>query len=140
MITGKVKIKVTGWQTVGVENDTITVETEGTCTQVDEGYEIRYIEIPAEDMEVENIVVFSKEQARITKKGMIESEMIFIPGEKRMTAYKTPFGVIDMMVQCDSILVVEEESDPCVMISYSLYSGERIVSYCKTMIEICAAE
>lgn len=140
MITGKVKIKITGLQTVGTESDTTVLEAEGTCVQAEDGYKIQYIEKPAEDMEVENTILFSGEQATIVKKGMVESEMVFIPHERKETVYKTPFGVIDMLVQCESVYVSEEEDVNQIMISYSLYSGEQLVSYCKTLIEIRAAE
>lgn len=136
MITGEVKVKVTGWQTLGCESDTVTVEEKGICRQVAEGYEIQYIEKPADDVEVENRIIFLADKVVVSKRGMIESEMFFIPEQKTQATYKTPYGVIDMTVGCESISVSEEKDENMVIIAYSMYSGEQLVSYCKTLIEI----
>ena len=138
MITGNVKIKITGRQTAGEESDITELYAEGFCETAEEGYVIRYIEKPAEDMEVENVITFSKEKAVMAKKGIVESEMIFVPGEKYELVYKTPFGAIDMAVQCESIFLQEDEKDNSLTISYSLYSGGQLVAYCKTLVELWA--
>ena len=136
MTDGKVKIKITGWQTTGNDSDTTEIDVEGTYEKDGDGCKIRYIEKPADDMEVENEVTASADKAVISKRGVINSDMVFVPGEARDIAYKTPFGTIDMKAKCDSILFYEEESEASIMISYTLYSGDRMMAYCKTLLEI----
>ncbi len=136
MKDGKVKLKITGWQTTGQESDTVESEAEGTYAKVDDGCILRYVEEVAEGMKVENEVTASLKRAVVSKKGVICSEMEFVPGEERMIAYQTPYGTIDMKTKCDSISCYEDETEAHVMISYSLYSGEGIVAYCKTLLEV----
>ncbi|MBO5341629.1 MAG: DUF1934 domain-containing protein [Lachnospiraceae bacterium] len=136
MTDGKVKIKVTGWQTTGGDSDTTVIDVEGTYEKDGDGCKVRYIEKPADDIEVENEVTASADKAIINKRGPINSDMIFVPGEVQDIEYQTPFGTIDMKAKCDSILFYEEESEVSIMISYTLYAGDRMMAYCKTLLEI----
>ena len=137
MITGEVKIKVTGTQTAGGENDTTVSEAFGMCVKETEGYRLEYKEMPAEGMEVRNVITFASNQAVISKKGAIETEMVFIPEKSTGLDYKTPFGVIEMEIVCDSIAIHNENNS--VEIVYTLYAGGNPVSDCKTLIEVVPA-
>lgn len=134
MITGAVKIKVTGVQTAGEERDTSVSEAVGRCIKETEGYRLEYTDIPAEGMEVGNVIVFTSEKVLMSKTGAIETEMVLLPGTRTPLAYRTPFGVIDMEVLCDSVTIHNENNS--VEIVYSLYAGGEPVSDCKILIEM----
>ncbi len=136
MITEEVKIKITGVQIMGDEQDVTVMEARGDYTKTEEGCVIEYIEKPAEGMEVRNRIVMSPESTVISKSGAVESEMVFIPGKESTVEYKTPFGVIDMTISCDEVICDEEEYHSEIKVVYDLSSGTQLVAHCSTSIEV----
>lgn len=136
MTYGRVKIKIIGWQTMGEESDTTVVDTEGEVFEHAEGCIIEYLEQPAENMKVQNKIIISGGKTVISKSGAVESEMIFIPGETSAVEYQTPYGMIEMQIKCKSVNVYEEDCKSQIVITYDLYSGEQLVSHCKTEIQL----
>lgn len=136
MTDGKVKVKITAWHNTGNDSEETVIEVEGTYAKEGDGCRLRYIEWPADDMEVKNEVTASASKVVITKRGPINSDMVFVPDEMSIVEYQTPFGTIEMKMKCDSIVFYEEECESNIMISYTLYSGDRMVAYCKTLLEV----
>lgn len=135
MTTGQVKIKITGVQIMGEEQDVTVMEVQGDYKKTEDGCVIEYIEKPAEGMEVRNRIVMNSESTVISKSGAVESEMVFIPGKESSVEYKTPFGVIDMMICCEEVIVDEKKYTGDITILYDLKSGEQLVAHCNTRIE-----
>ena len=135
MTTGQVKIKITGVQIMGEEQDVTVMEVQGDYKKTEDGCVIEYIEKPAEGMEVRNRIVMNSESTVISKSGAVESEMVFTPGKESSVEYKTPFGVIDMMICCEEVIVDEKEYTGEITILYDLKSGEQLVARCNTKIE-----
>lgn len=136
MITGEVKIKITGVQIMGEEQDVTVMEAQGDYRKTEDGCVIEYIEKPAEGMEVRNRIVMNSENTVISKSGAVESEMVFIPGKENTVEYKTPFGVIDMTIGCEKVIVDEKEYACEITILYDLCSGAQLVAHCNTRIEV----
>ena len=134
MKVGKVKIEITGKQTMGEETDSTTVNAEGLCGIKEDGYKIDFVEEVAENMKVWNRIFISEQNAVITKGGAVKSEMIFIPGKESEVLYQTPYGLIDMKVICESIQKKDDENGCQILILYDLYSGEYAIAKCKTKI------
>jgi uncharacterized beta-barrel protein YwiB (DUF1934 family) len=135
MTTGEVNIKITGVQIMGEEQDVTVMEVQGDYKKTEDGCVIEYIEKPAEGMEVRNRIVMNSESTVISKSGAVESEMVFTPGKESSVEYKTPFGVIDMMICCEEVIVDEKEYTGEITILYDLKSGEQLVAHCNTKIE-----
>ncbi len=135
MITGEVKIKITGVQIMGDEQDVTVMEAQGDYMKTEDGCVIEYIEKPAEDMEVRNRIEVSSKGTIISKSGAVESKMVFMPGKESNVAYKTPFGVIDMTISCDEVICDEEEYHSEIKVVYDLCSGAQLVAHCNTRIE-----
>ncbi len=135
MTTGEVNIKITGVQIMGEEQDVTVMEVQGDYKKTEDGCVIEYIEKPAEGMEVRNRIVMNSESTVISKSGAVESEMVFTPGKESSVEYKTPFGVIDMMICCEEVIVDEKEYSGEITILYDLKSGEQLVAHCNTKIE-----
>lgn len=135
MTTGQVNIKITGVQIMGEEQDVTVMEVQGDYKKTEDGCVIEYIEKPAEGMEVRNRIVMNSESTVISKSGAVESEMVFTPGKESSVEYKTPFGVIDMMICCEEVIVDEKEYTGEITILYDLKSGEQLVAHCNTRIE-----
>ena len=136
MTTGEVNIKITGVQIMGEEQDVTVMEAQGDYRKTVEGCVIEYIEKPAEGMEVRNRIVMNSECTVISKSGAVESEMVFIPGKENTVEYKTPFGVIDMTISCEEVIVDEKEYACEITILYDLRSGAQLVAHCTTRIEV----
>lgn len=136
MTTGEVKIKITGVQIMGDEQDVTVMEAQGDYMKTEEGCVIEYIEKPAEGMEVRNRIVMNSESTVISKSGAVESEMVFSPGKESNVEYKTPFGVIDMTICCEEVVYDEDEYHSEIKVVYDLCSGEQLVAHCTTRIEV----
>ena len=63
----------------------------------------------------------------VTKKGPVTAHLSFVPGEKTMTFYETPYGSVDMQRTEDKLTI---------SIDYALELNYEQVSDCKVDIEI----
>lgn len=74
----------------------------------------------------------------LTKKGLIQSHMIFEPEALYMTEYKTPFGGMQLGVRTGELRVLELEDVIHIDIKYMLESEEQIMADCSIQITIKA--
>ena len=72
----------------------------------------------------------------MTKKGLVDSHMIFEEGKLHTTNYKTPFGVIMMGVQTKHVHIFEEENALAIQIEYALEAQEEHMADCSIRIMI----
>ncbi len=75
-------------------------------------------------------------QVELTKKGLIQSNMVFEEGKQYATEYRTPFGMVPMEVKTEHIRIREEEDSFQVQISYELHSNEALLAECDIQIEV----
>ena len=72
----------------------------------------------------------------MTKKGLVDSHMIFEEGKLHTTNYKTPFGVTMMGVQTKHVHIFEEENALAIQIEYALEAQEEHMADCSIRIMI----
>lgn len=75
-------------------------------------------------------------QVELTKKGLIQSNMIFEEGKQYATEYRTPFGMVPMELKTGHIRMLEEENTLVVQIGYELYANEALMAECEIQIEV----
>lgn len=71
----------------------------------------------------------------VTKKGLVNSEMIFEMGKTNLSCYQTPYGEMMMGVTADQIEMIEEEDQIDIHVSYGLDVNYSRMAECK--IHIC---
>ena len=72
----------------------------------------------------------------MTKKGLVDSHMIFEKKKCHRTQYKTPFGMIMMGMQTSHIQMMEEENALAIQITYELIAEEEHMADCNIRIMI----
>ena len=77
-----------------------------------------------------------EKQVELTKKGLIQSNMIFEEGKVYATEYRTPFGMVPMGVKTKHIRILEEENMLMVQISYELQANEELMADCDIRIQV----
>ena len=75
-------------------------------------------------------------QVELTKKGLIQSNMIFEEDKQYATEYRTPFGMVPMEVKTRNIRLLEEENTLLVQISYELHANEALMADCDIQIQV----
>lgn len=72
----------------------------------------------------------------VTKKGPVTAHLSFVPGEKTMTFYETPYGNIYLGIFSRSVDMQRTEDKLTISIDYALELNYEQVSDCKVDIEI----
>ncbi len=69
---------------------------------------------------VHNVTKFSSEVLDVTRTGVVETRMIFHPGEREMTHYETPMGEILIEIDTQELKLTESEDLLSLVVDYSL--------------------
>ena len=72
----------------------------------------------------------------MTKKGLVESHMIFEKGKCHRTQYKTPLGIIMMGMNTRHIHMMEEENALAIQIEYALEAEDEHLADCNIRIMV----
>ncbi len=87
---------------------------------------------------VKSMLKIKNNCVELTKKGLIQSHMIFEPEALYMTEYKTPFGGMQLGVRTRELRVLESEDVIRIDIKYMLESEEQVMADCSIQITIKA--
>lgn len=127
------RIKVTGISVIDGESMVTTTEAVGTCEKKDEKY-ILYYEEDAEDGMISNEVCVSNACVTVAKRGAVEADMKFVPGESHPFGYKTAQGEIPFVASGGRIRYNEKDSCFITEFEYMLSVGE-FVQECRMKME-----
>lgn len=84
--------------------------------------------LEGEEQPVKNSVRVEPEMLTITKKGAVESSMVFVPGEKTNSLYQSPVGALELSCNTD-LLTIEEQLDLVkIVLEYTLEMNQSYVS------------
>lgn len=119
------------------EEDPIEIINVGTYSVINGKEYIKYEEVFEGDKErCTSLIKISENSVEITKKGNVSAHLSFIPGQKTMTFYETPYGNIYLGVFSRSIEMEREEDKLTIVIDYALELNYEQVSDCKVFIEV----
>ncbi len=76
----------------------------------------------------------------LTKKGLVQSHMVFEEGMLHMTEYRTPFGLMMLGVKTKNLQILHEADTMVVTIQYSLEAAESHMADCKIQLKIKSNE
>lgn len=81
-----------------------------------------------EQQTVKNTVKIEPKLLTMTKKGAVESAMVFVPGEKTNSVYQSPVGALELSYYTD-VLTIEEQCDIIsIVLEYALEINQNYVS------------
>lgn len=133
-----VTIKIKGMQKYpeGERVETVT-ETSGEYFFRNGSHFVKFEEEVEGFTEVSKCLLKVKEDyVEMTKKGLVDSHMIFEKDKCHRTQYKTPFGVIMMGMQTKHIHMMEEENALAIQIEYELNAEEEHMADCSIRIMV----
>lgn len=133
-----VTIKIKGMQKYpeGERVETVT-ETSGEYFFRNGSHFVKFEEEVEGFTEVSKCLLKVKEDyVEMTKKGLVDSHMIFEKDKCHRTQYKTHFGVIMMGMQTHHIHMMEEENALAIQIEYELNAEEEHMADCSIRIMV----
>lgn len=83
-----------------------------------------------------NIIKFNEKEVEVTKKGVVNVQMLFEENRKNLSNYGTPFGEIVMGINTSGIRFLETEERIRVDVEYDLELNYEHQADCKISIDI----
>jgi uncharacterized beta-barrel protein YwiB (DUF1934 family) len=88
---------------------------------------------------IKNMIKIARNQVEMTKKGAINSEMVFDLNRKTEIIYRTSYGTLFFEAQTSRIMINEEEDKLEVILEYCLFSNDELISENRTIICILSS-
>lgn len=137
-MTKEVLVSISGMQ-ADIEDTPIELVTTGTYYLKNGKHYVLYEEQPEDNATVtKNVVRFYDGHFEITKKGGVNSLMIFDCGQKTSMVYTTPMGPLQMDVVTKELVIEETEEEMRAYIKYALDINYEFVSECEVSFKIQA--
>ena len=83
-----------------------------------------------------NVIKHKNNLLELTKKGAVNTCMVFEPGREYITDYATPFGLLRLGLLTASVKSQHQKDYLEITADYTLTEQERVVSYCNIYIKI----
>ena len=87
---------------------------------------------------IKNVIKLRDKEFTLTKKGIINTQMVFTEGKKNMTSYVTPFGNIMIALDTEKIVVEETQEELKIHIDYGLEANYQYIADCQIAVTISA--
>lgn len=125
-----VKIIVEGYQLVdGEKSEPTKVTTTGRVVDTTDGHHIEYDEtIDGYEGSILNELKIYADELTVKKSGVISSNLYLRAGESCMLHYNTPFGNLDMLVECRQMQIDVSEEAITVKAMYDMYQNKQVIS------------
>ena len=94
--------------------------------------------VEGEAAPIKNVIKLRDREFTITKKGIINTQMVFTEGKKNMTSYVTPFGNIMIALDTEKIEVKETEEELKIHIDYGIEANYQYIADCQIAVTISA--
>ena len=136
-MTKDVYVTIKGLQFAEDDSDSIEVITIGQLSEINHSIYIKYDDvIEGESTVSHNLIKISDDGVEITKKGPVTAHMSFVPNQKTMTYYETPFGNLYLGIFARTVEVEKTDSKITIEIDYSLELNYEHISECNVSIVI----
>lgn len=133
----QVWLTLTGRQWDEEKNETVTEQsTFGTFYDRNGSLYILYDERTEDGEIVKNTIKLKGTLLELTKKGAVNTCMVFEPGREHMMDYATPFGSLRLGVLTDSVELQESGEQTEIVACYMLTESGRVISHCEISIKI----
>jgi uncharacterized beta-barrel protein YwiB (DUF1934 family) len=145
-VTKDVLISIQGLQFAGSEvgaaaNDEELDKIETICTGEyyyrNNAHFIMYDELDEESGEsVKNMIKLRDKEFTLTKKGLVNIQMVFSQGKKTMAEYFTPYGSLMIALDTKSVDCKEEADSLSIHIGYGLEANYQFIADCNITLDI----
>ena len=122
------------------DEEAIEIINVGSYSIVNGKEYIKYEEVyEGQKQKCTSLIRISDGSVEITKKGAVTAHLSFVPGQKTMTFYETPYGNIYLGVFSRDVDIEREQDSLKINIDYALELNYEQVSDCRVSIEITSA-
>lgn len=119
------------------EPEAVEIISVGSYKIVNGKEYIKYDEVyEGEQGKSTTLIRIAGNMVEVTKKGAVTTQLSFVPNEKTMTFYETPYGNIYLGIFSRSVDIQRTEDKISIHIDYSLEINYNQISDCKVSIEI----
>lgn len=120
------------------QEEAIEIINVGKYRRVGENEYIKYSEmIEGENKPCSSMIKIGGDgSVELTKKGSVTAHLLFMPGEKTMTFYETPYGNLYLGVFAREVLIDRDDDCIKIIIDYGLEMNYEHVSDCRVEIKI----
>lgn len=130
-------LTLTGRQRDPEGGETITeLSAEAECYERGGSLYILYQEKSEDGTLTKNRIKFKEGFLELTKKGSVNTSMIFEPGREHMTDYTTPFGLLRLGIRTDTVEARPKKGSLEITAAYTLSAGGKDISHCFISIKI----
>lgn len=131
-----VLVTIRGEQSDGVQTDKLETIQSGLYRHVGSKDVISYEEMVVDDpgdstASTRNILKIQPDIVTLSKKGLIQTEMEFVPGQSFHGFYQTPYGVFDMIIQTKKLDIHKEDTRISIYLHYNLELNGEFIAECK---------
>lgn len=84
---------------------------------------------------VKNILRFKGKELSLTKRGLLNVQMLFEEGKKNLSQYRTPYGTIMIGLDTERVEIAEREDGIHLEINYALEANYQYVADCRILID-----
>ncbi len=135
-----IKIVITGVSDNGNPEDIpeyTRTEATGTFASLNEKNVVTYEERDEETQALtKTLVKFDEESIEVTRRGSIESKLVFRCGKKYEAAYTTPYGSFTMATDTQYFKIEESDKKIDLHVTYNLEINNEFISRNSIVIEI----
>lgn len=137
-MTKDVEVSVSGLQQSDeTGEDNIKSLVQGTYYKRNDSHYLFYEEtVEGFEQRNENRIKFRHDRLELTRKGVVNTQMIFEENKTHMMQYKTPYGELLLGIRTGKVELHEQEDCIRVSVEYVLEMGDEPLSNNKIMIEI----
>lgn len=138
----EVRITIQGIQRDGEGNESVTESAlNGQYYRRNGSRYLFYEEKPeGESGAVKHIIKLKNDLLELTKKGAVNTKMVFEQGKTHLSLYATPCGLLELGVQTHHVSSREQKNVLEIYAEYDLISSDVILSQCKIVIRAENAE
>lgn len=84
---------------------------------------------------VRNVLRFKNKELSLTKRGILNVQMLFEEGKKNLSHYRTPYGMIMIGLDTERVEISVKENAVHLEINYALEANYQYVADCRIVID-----
>lgn len=140
-MTKDVLVSVSSFQTAQDETERMEVINKGNYYKKNDFHYVMYDEMmEGFDRPIKSMMKFKEGVLTVTKKGLLNVNMVFEESQKNKCCYATPYGDVMLGIDTSSVELTEEENRILVSAFYSLEANYEHLADCEIHMEICSQE
>ena len=106
------------------DEDLIEVITPGVFCKIEEGFKVEYEETKLSGMEgTKTTIIIRKDSFDLIREGTTETKMEFQNNERKISMYKTPYGILDISIDTIKLNINIDENGGSISTMYILEIG-----------------